>query len=571
MKSGSGMIKLTFLHDLPQGERIFLQERITLGANSADIVLSEGGLKTPHVELVVKNNEFWLYNLANDPFVQLNGTPFGRRRLKVGDIFKVRSAQFRVNEIQLHAPVTATPVYSPPPPPPPEPPLTVPTLPVMQAPIIRESSDIEELAAAIPKQAPISPPTPRSHLWKWVVSGVMLTLLLIGAVSTEFYMRTASTSEAEEMFAAEGLSDIAMALTYAQIHHIATQKQNWSDPDFLSNSLMALLSNTSLPCTNIDAQGKFSNCPYILRIYTSNDLTRFVLIAQPEASLSQWLIPKHAIIVDSNAMELRKTKDLKSINRLLASSCNMDNTLTGEIANLVQHGELIPLAAIARASGNEEFAPPRALAYLRPGAENLIYNAPRYHLFGETMIKKAIALDDMPENAHEISMLQSEMGILTRFKNMVLYSTEGMQPALEAYRGLTRLAPQGRFLTAYLTYSNSGKIRGSHLIIDAENSTNRPPLMAERAIGSLDTTIAQNERLRDPKIQRQQALAPYKDNLQKLLDAESEIPQEHFIEALTLYLNLYMKEDAYQTSQLEAPVLHAGFHSIPSSTSTTIH
>ncbi len=49
------------------------------------------------------------------------------------------------------------------------------------------------------------------------------------------YLRLSTISKDEEVHAAEGVADIAMGLTYAQLHEADPASQNWSDPEFLAS------------------------------------------------------------------------------------------------------------------------------------------------------------------------------------------------------------------------------------------------------------------------------------------------------------------------------------------------
>jgi hypothetical protein len=291
----------------------------------------------------------------------------------------------------------------------------------------------------------------------------VLTLILI--IITVIYLAISDKSGDEEMKAAEGVADVAMALSYAQINQIKPNKQNWSDPDFIKNNLTAVLSNTYPSLSNIDPHGQFCNCPYILRIYTSGDLSKFLVIAQPAPSLWQWIVPKPAIIVDSKTMEMRKTKDIKILNRLLVNASTLDGTNAMEISFLVKQGELVPLSTLAKNTRDYSFSPPKALAMLRPGAENLVYNAPRYYHFGESLLNKALQLNKVG-TSHDVLVLQQEMANLTHFPHMILYSSQGLQSAIEAQLALSTFAPQKKFMIAYLKFNSKGLVTGSHLLID---------------------------------------------------------------------------------------------------------
>ncbi|HEV8051444.1 MAG TPA: hypothetical protein VGP47_03040, partial [Parachlamydiaceae bacterium] len=260
--------------------------------------------------------------------------------------------------------------------------------------------------------------------------------------------------------------DIAMSLTYAQMKHIHPQNQNWSYPEFIKNNLTSILAPNYLSFGDIDAHGQFADSQYMLRIHTSSDLSQFLVIAQPTPSLLHWLIPKASIVVDSHVMEIRKIVDLRSLNRLIVNSNNLDGANAQEISNLVKQGKLISLSKLISKAENQGLAPPKALGLIRPGAENLIYNAPRYYLLGETILNNSVSLVDKLAGMREVNLLQQELNYLLNFPNFVLYSSNGIQHALKAQKALASFIPNDKYLIAYLQVNSHGKITGTHLLMD---------------------------------------------------------------------------------------------------------
>lgn len=497
------MIKLTLNPDTFPKTFLFDKDTIIIGEGPQEIVnlcLKNLGLHQTHLKITLRDLHFFISNQANDPFVTLNGLPFGKKKLKVNDIIQIKDQIIRVDEI--FAPEKAS-------------------LPLAELPVATDLSskkeiltdnfpDIETLSKEDDQEGwfpsdlnnlnfeELTRPafqaktqheikltlddvyfeedsTEKKNLqsnrsfWplkgiKWVVTSFLLFLAIFSTISLEIYFRAKSQSGGEEVKAAESLADFAMALTYAQTYNIVPQKQNFSDPEFLKTNLIALLSSTSISCGNIDAQGQFSNCPYLLRFYSNQDLSHFLLIAQPAPSLSQWLFPKDAIVVDSTLMNLRKVSDMKTLNRLLANSNPFDGNNGTQLIEAIKQLKIISLPNLAQATQKKEFAPPSILAYIRPGAENLIYNAPRYYLFGETIVKKALSSFSQGQ---EVPYLV-EIDRLLNLDHLVFYTTHGMQAAFEARQALSKLSPKNSFFTAYLQLSSHGEILGSRLVMDEE-------------------------------------------------------------------------------------------------------
>ena len=301
--------------------------------------------------------------------------------------------------------------------------------------------------------------------WSKITGYCVAALLFITLGCSLFYMNLINENSLEEIQAAESISDISIALTYAQINHIVPQNQNWSDPDFLRTNLTAVLPPEYPSLGMLDSHGQLTNTPYFIRIYTSSDLSRFLIIAQPAPSLMQWLIPKATVLLDSQTMTLRKTHDLKTINRMLANP-TLDDSNANEIATIVNQGDLIPLSKLAQTEKKNGYSPPLALSLIRPNAENYVYNAPRYYMLGDSVLIKAVKLVSNQSDTHDIDMLKQEIKLLSKFPNLVFYSSQGIQGAIQAQKSLAMLDPHTTFLIAYMQFNSDGYVINTHLLID---------------------------------------------------------------------------------------------------------
>lgn len=498
------MIKISLVSSIDPVSYTFDKETLIIGDGpneSCDISFPSEGLHKNHIKITVKDGECTIINQANDPFVTLNGQPFWKKKLQINDAIQIRSHKLIIEQISdgealpiVEAPLTEV-ISSPPPPivktvePEPEPaPVYVADDSSKVNPLIEEAYNLEDHKQPRKKAAPQKPYTLGSNrLVKVALLFGLFMVVVFSVIFLEIYFRASSKIGREEMIAAESISDYAMALQYAKVYHIAPQKQNWIDPQFLKNNLIDLLSTTSLPCGNIDSQGQFSNCPYILRFYTNRDFSRFLLLAQPDATFSEWIIPKKTIIVDSSLMEVHKTDDLKTLNRLLSYPTPLDGANGDEIRRAILQTEVISLETLAKETGKSDFSPPAALEFLKPGAENLIYNAPRYHLFGENFLKKAIELTEERFDNHEMHILQSELDTLAKFHDLVFYSSSGMKQAFKGYNALQKLVIPSRYFTGYLVTSKEGKIISSRLIIDNDLDPEDP--LEEKVLAERETQI----------------------------------------------------------------------------------
>lgn len=500
----------------------------------ADLKLSGQSLLDRHIQIVQQINEgkssFFVANLANDPFVTLNNLPFGKQPIYGNDLIQVGDISIRFDyeadanqddhstteeifpqeidelsveetrpidnletielkkqkaphpSMKLDAPLLrsfplegtypftqavgnekTTPASS--------------SSPSAQTPkmslkdyYLSEYDDDEESAGSPRESAKnfLSPQFAKS--WRIFLTFFAGLLGVVAVFASLIYLWVSDQTGEEETKAARGVADIAMSLTYAQLKHIHPQNQNWAYPEFIKNNLTSILAPNYISLADIDSHGQFANCPYMLRIYTSNDLSQFLVIAQPAPSLLQWLIPKASIIVDSRVMEMRKIKDLKALNRLIVNSNNLDGVNANEISNLVKQGELIPLSSLVSKAENQGLTPPKALGLIRPGAQNLVYNAPRYYLLGETILNTSLDLVDNLGGMKEVGLLQQELSSLLKFPDLVLYSSDGIQHALSAQKALAAIIPKEKFLIAYLQLNAHGKITNTHLLMDDTQS-----------------------------------------------------------------------------------------------------
>lgn len=502
------MIKITVITSTDEKSVFFSEDSFFIGDQKSDSINTKNsqflpltgiGLKPEHLRIFKQEGHLFVQNLANDPFVTLDNLPFYKKEAKNGSIIRIRDKDLKIELVNEEDRSRSTKEL------PKEPIRDFPkeTLrdslkespkEVVQTNEIEEAHHEEEIIHAAPLLKRES--TPRSSLKdlenqlekegtneeekSWLahlnvspfrnirlLSFFLMTFFLVfGIIAVESYLRAGERSDKDELKAAESLSDIAMSLTYAQFYHISPQKHNWSDPIFIQNNLLATLPTGSSAGTVLNSQGEFTSCLYFLRVYTSNDLSRFLVVAHPTPSLIHWLIPKSALVVDSNSMEIRRIRNVKGLNRLLANLNTLDGLSLAQITDLVKKEEIIPLSYIAKMANKPEFQPPRVLAFLRPGAENLIYNAPRYHPFGDALLKKASEFASIHTSSHELAMLQAELEILKKYPNLILYTTKSIEEANVAINALKKIGPHKKYLLATVKYDNMGQFRSSKIIMD---------------------------------------------------------------------------------------------------------
>ncbi len=448
------MIRLTLTVGGETKTHDFQKPNVVIG-DQGDLTLPN--LEPIHVQITEDQGVFTATNQANDPFVSINSLPFRRKQLQQNDTIEIGEATIRFESTVEKKVVPEK--------------ITRPQQEELVQEILQKKLPSPKLSGErwqSHQQGRIHK-TETDHFWDdWKVIAVLgcmvvMVITFIGAVALT---RITEMNAEEEVIAAEGVSDIAMALMYAQVNNIQPRKHNWSDPEFVKNNLASLVTHDYPELSYINSCGRFTNCGYHLRTYTSNDFSQFLVIAQPAPSMYQWVAPRSAIVVDSKVMELRKIDDLKALNRMLVNPDSLEGPNAIEVTNLVMQGELIPLTTLATRRSYKGFTPPKALTLTHPGAENRIYNAPRYHQLGESIVQRSLFLMNNAEDQYEKSRLQQEIEVLAKLPSVVLYSSAGMETAMEMQRALTMVAPHEKFLTGYLKFNPKGNLISSHLIMD---------------------------------------------------------------------------------------------------------
>ena len=86
------MIRLIFKIRGQTVEKSFSQSTVTIGLESPDVEglpIDTSELDREHLRFVDQNGEIYAVNQANDPFITLNGRPFGRKKLSGGDRLEI--------------------------------------------------------------------------------------------------------------------------------------------------------------------------------------------------------------------------------------------------------------------------------------------------------------------------------------------------------------------------------------------------------------------------------------------------------------------------------------------------
>lgn len=605
------MIRLTLNAQSEPEIHLFNKPTITIGNDSSqtDLTLHDDALQPIHIKILEQNGSLVIINITNDPFVSLNGHPFGKKLLNSGDIILIHETEILFENIKNPPEDSSSNVEDP----------LVRILdnkikqqenlayssqPFFDLPFEHEVEalkdddlsginmdhyleqiiDVPKAAQAQAKPDSTQKKTDRKltkslkddylrdldddnqvakqttdsnnlyQAWRWIFLFILSILSIAMIIGIVIYFSVSDKTEAQETRAAQGVADISMALTHAQLFQQRPQNQNWSDVEFIKHNLQSILPETFSYASEMDSHGHFKYFPYSLRVYTSTDLSHFLLIAQPAPSLLQWLIPKSVILVDSNNMEIRTIKDVKSLNRLLANPEPLDGINGKEISALVKQGDLIPLFTLAGQSTHLDFSPPKELASLKPGAENFIYNAPRYYRLAQTIVQKGIDFATSKRTSQEVANLKHDVSSFSRLTNLILYTPGDQKLAKNMKQGLMTFAPMNSVLFGYLSLNEKGLINTVALLEDKDgNETialNTPPT-PEEALQNIEKNELENIDVNHPLyVQltslmrlRQLELQPIVSNLKALVDQEIDNPMIDFQSQFKDFANQVLSTD----------------------------
>lgn len=486
------MIILTLNPQSNSVTKRFKKSSVTIGRGGSkrvDLPLNDHSLEPEHIKIVEFSGEYTAINLTNDPFATLNDLPFWKKKIQNGDILaigkykilfgseiQVKEAQKVLTKSSSEEPKRAVEekiwkkahtlgkdTYQ----------LQTDTPHAIHKLPTSDSNRVKSFSQKIWKTKQENPsylPFPEEENVKpgrrkrfFFLAACLLLLSLFTIFSVYEYHKDQFNQQ--EIEVAQGIADISAALTYAELNKIQPANKNWNDPDFLSDTINTILPQGYHPMCKIDSTGNFTKSPYLLRVYTNEDGDHFVVIAQPLPSMWQWIIPRKTIIFDSNSMEIRKTKGIREINRLLAKSNTLQETDALALSAFFRQGIQIPLQALQGRGKNLGFSPPRELAYLRPGAEAHIYNAPRYYKLGEDILKQAMKFSKVRPSPIDELHFSKTFGWFKRFADMVLYTPDGMNNAFDVQQGLARFPALEEHLIGHFQFDSEQKIANAQLLL----------------------------------------------------------------------------------------------------------
>lgn len=595
------MLELTFL--TPEAHvRCFNGQRIVIGAGSndlSDLPLPEMEWEPEHLIFTQDAQSIWAINQANDPFVLLDNRPFSKRRLEANSSYQITlrglsilcrtpatTTDEKTSEMPLlqvaeddlmallqeverfpvenkKAPVKeakelSLPKFSPYLPLPKQPPSPIPSTPIpptLSPPITPLNPSVFSVS---PQQQAIKAPEEKlpeedraaSMAWKLVLASGATIFLLVAVFSLTVYGAFTETNTQAEFLVAQDVSDVAMALVHARLHPDKQKIYNLADPEFLRGHLSQLLGEEFPISLEMTPQGHLKSTAYLLRLYTNQDISQFVIVAQPEPSLWYWLIQPHTIFLDSTTMQLHKTQDVRMVNRTLAQSNLFQGGQLAPLTPLFAKSRVIPLRTLSYELNRREFAPPKELKKIRPGAENRIYNAPRYHRLGDSLVK--MLTEFKPFSTTDNADFLENLHAFSAFHDMVLYTMGNLNTAQKAIKALQTHLPEEHFLIGHMTLDKDNQsLLTSHLV----NPIPETPLLELPEIANAEKHPLQIK-LEELAEARKQAIAPLTQEMLTQIASHTHNPSDNFYETMGDLLQRCKKIDVPSCEQMRHALAH---------------
>lgn len=293
----------------------------------------------------------------------------------------------------------------------------------------------------------------------------ILLLTMIGVLGGGTFFAINIRNYEQEQHAAQGLADIAMALLHSKMTQQATLEHHWNDQEFLEENLQAVLSSKYRARSNVGSNGELLHCSYKLQLTVDPSESRFLLTARPKHTLTQWLIPKKSLAIDSQTMTIHRIRDERLLEKAAMVIKESKENRPSDLAFLINDKTLIPLSSLEPEGHRLGFVPPAELADLLADSQNRIYNAPRYYKLSRLVIQTASRLEENKATPRDVSALSSLIHTYCAFDDWVFYCSQGKAMAWHALRGLERQQPQRQFLVGYLEFhAEDGLIADTHLV-----------------------------------------------------------------------------------------------------------
>lgn len=586
------MIKITVKSKESSRSYEFYKKEISIGSSElepCDLTLPYERLQPEHIRIEEEKDRFIIRNIANDPFITLNNLPFGRRIINDQDVVEIGGTLIHfegvltpeghdANDFPLLSTKGALGAI-------------VEDAMERTGMVIPDDEEIEQeeeikalmeeyqeieseftLQEDIPRAEEEAPPPQKQQKTpvildlsdndqepfpfktrqedeenieskeengsffqdiplKIKIIGItlLMALFIMLMVLAGAFWKFKKESEHKVIQVSRAVADISLALTYAKIHHITPLQHNWSSPQFLKSSVASSLSPYHFSNLKLEGNGKIHE-DYLLRIYTNKENSRFVIIAQPEPSVFHNFMIPDSLVVDSSLMTIRRVNDLKALNRLLIDPEQLHSPGRDEVAQILKSHQIVSMDSLADDQNINGFKTPDHLKERYPGAENYIYNSPRYSQVGERIMSDAIEISTNPANSSEIRKIKDMLGTVSKLPFSVIYTTKGKDHAVNAKIAIATLHQEPP-LVAYIDYNPISHAITSTLVREEDSPSKKETSQVAQSeiISSLFVKPAKESnpllsKLTELSTKRKRELLNLSQELQRLLDKEIEDP-----------------------------------------------
>lgn len=288
------------------------------------------------------------------------------------------------------------------------------------------------------------------------VYALSLLILVLGAFFS--YTSVTSDNRYSEKLAARGISDYAITLTHRNLF----PAQNTS----IASHLRSVLPPQYLDSSEIYHTGSFKKAPYTLQTFFNDDKSSFLLLARPESGLIQTLLPKKAIIIDSESHTLRQSSKIHALVDLLQQNeSNLSLVDQSALADILDSFETISLSSIDQEEAPQGFAPPPEMAQLYPNIETYVYNAPRYYRLQSKIIDAINSFELSSDMVNDYQALSKDLAKLAKLKNATLYFSSSTDEALKAFALIRTFFKTKNIPVGHISFdTNNGMISDANMI-----------------------------------------------------------------------------------------------------------
>ncbi|HRD55011.1 MAG TPA: hypothetical protein PLC42_01300, partial [Parachlamydiaceae bacterium] len=172
----------------------------------------------------------------------------------------------------------------------------------------------------------------------------------------------------------------------------------------------------------------------------------------------------------------------------------------------------------------------------------------------------------------DLAKLQQETAHILKLPNLILYSSEGIERAIQAEKAFSTFIPFGKFLNGYIIFDAAQKISGSRLVMEEENHS--PYLLTQEKEIVKANALKESEDLATHPVvfqllalssARSQTLAAIAKEINALLESQIHVYNPHFAEKLADLAIQFQQKDMEEKEKISKILkeLYEGYSDIP--------